>query len=408
MKRVSDFNKIFWNMIGGTCNACSSMILLIIVNRFLNAEYGGMFSLAFAIGQMLITVATLEVRNYQSTDLKEKFSFADYFSLRIITCIVMMGISLLYVKFNGYEGEKGIVVILLCCYKMIEGFSDVFEGLFQQHDRIDLSGKSMAYRVVISTIIFTVIIQVTRNLIESCIALVVSSFLICILYNTRKCREFKKIRFHIDVYTCIEIIKNCIPIALGAFMIMYIANAPKYAIDKYLDLQMQNTFSILFMPAFAINLFSLFVFRPMLTSVTMSWLDKDIKRFLNIMKKAGGWLALVTSVFVLGAYFLGIPILSWIYNVDLSAYRNVLILIMIGGSLNALMTIFRFSLTAIREQNISMIAFIFSFVFSIICVPVIVRQYGLIGAALAYIISMLLMNIVFLMIMINKVKGKFL
>ena len=318
-----------------------------------------------------------------------------------------MGISLLYVVFNKYAGEKGIVVFLLCGYKMIEGFSDVFEGLFQQHDRIDLSGKSMAYRVIISTIVFAVTLQVTRNLVEACVALVLSSFLICLLYNTNKCREFNKIHFHIDTRACFGIIKNCIPIALGAFMIMYIANAPKYAIDKYLNLQMQNTFSILFMPAFAINLFSLFVFRPMLTSVTMSWLNKDIKRFLKIMKRAGGWLFFVTIVFVLGAYFFGIPILSWIYNVDLNSYRNVLILIMIGGSLNALMTIFRFSLTAIREQNISLIAFVFSFVFSVICVPVIVRRYELIGATLSYIISMLLMNLVFVIIMINKVKRKF-
>ena len=71
--KVTEHKKFLWNMIGGISNASSSMLLLIIVNRTIGAEQGGIFSLAFAIAQMLITIATLEIRNYQATDLQEKF-----------------------------------------------------------------------------------------------------------------------------------------------------------------------------------------------------------------------------------------------------------------------------------------------------------------------------------------------
>ena len=79
-----------WNMLGSLCNAFSSMLLLIVVNRATNAYNGGLFSLGFATAQMMTTLGTLEVRNYQATDVKEEFSFNDYYSFRISTCAFML------------------------------------------------------------------------------------------------------------------------------------------------------------------------------------------------------------------------------------------------------------------------------------------------------------------------------
>ena len=49
------------------------------------------------------------------------------------------------------------------------------------------------------------------------------------------------------------------------------SNAPKYAINTYCTDVIQNRYSILFMPAFAINLFSQFVLRPLLTPMAKMW-----------------------------------------------------------------------------------------------------------------------------------------
>lgn len=407
MGEVTERKKFLWNMIGGISNASSSMILLIIVNRSIGAEQGGIFSLAFAIAQMLITIATLEVRNYQATDLREKFKFTDYYSLRILTCIVMFVVGIFYVKIHHYDYEKSIVVLLLCVYKAIEAFSDVFEGMFQQHNRIDLAGKSMAYRVIISTGVFGIVIICSKNLIVASIALVIAALGVCLVYNRIQAKSFTVVKYTLHTREYWGIIKSCIPIAVGAFMIMYIANAPKYAIDRYLSLEIQNAFSIIFMPALIINLFSLFVFRPMLTSVTLTWLNHNRAGFLKIMGKAIGWMSLMTVFFTVCAYIAGIPVLSFVYGVDLSGYRAALVIIMLGGGLNALMTIFRFSLTAIREQNISLLGFIFSFIFSICVTPYIVKDYGIIGAAVSYVVSMVVMNGVFILIMLFKIKTSF-
>ena len=60
----------FWNIAGSTTNALASMILLILVNRILGVEDGDIFSLAFSIGQVILTVATFQVRVYQRMSWK--------------------------------------------------------------------------------------------------------------------------------------------------------------------------------------------------------------------------------------------------------------------------------------------------------------------------------------------------
>lgn len=397
----------FWNMAGSLCNAFSSMILLIVVNRVNNAYDGGIFSLGFATAQMMTTIGTLEVRNYQSSDINEEFSFNDYFSFRIFTCSIMIIFSVFYVFANGFSLEKIVLTILLCLYKTVEAFFDVFEGFYQQKDRIDYSGKSLFFRVIISTAVFILVLIGTHNLALSVSFMFLSALIFSIIYNkyiTEK--NWTKFHFVYQKDKWKKLLLNCLPLATGAFIILYMGNAPKYAVDEKLGPELQNIFSIIFMPAFVVNLFSLFAFRPMLTSLAREWNSNNLKGFLTILVKAFIWLIMITIVCLSGAYLLGVPVLSILYKVDLSAYKIDLILIMIGGSINAFSTILRFTLTVIRKHISSLWGYLIALLFTVCFCPYLVEKNALFGASLSYILSMTVLSIVFLVILIKVVVRK--
>ena len=100
----------FWNLAGSVFNALSSIILLMIVTRTADNYYADMFSFSFALSQLLATIGLFQVRNYQSTDVCEKYNFDDYFSFRIITCFFMLVVTILYIQVKGYSFEKKIVI----------------------------------------------------------------------------------------------------------------------------------------------------------------------------------------------------------------------------------------------------------------------------------------------------------
>ena len=59
----------------------------------------------------------------------------------------------------------------------------------------------------------------------------------------------------------VQVLLACLPLFGASFISMYLSNAPRFAIDRYLDPTQQGYFAILFMPAVTINLMSLVIFR---------------------------------------------------------------------------------------------------------------------------------------------------
>lgn len=396
-----------WNMIGSLSNAVSSVVLLMAVTRTSGSFDGGMFAFAFSQGQLFFTIGSFEMRAYQSTDVNEKFKFKDYYTSRIITCTIMILISIIYLYIERFDEKKTIVIFLMCVYKMIDALSDVFQGLFQVRERLDIAGKTLAIRVIISTAIFSLSMYTTKNLILASTLSVISSIIWVIIYDYKICRRFKKIELSFNYIKLRSLFKECFPLFLGAFLLMYIFNIPKYGIDRFSDEEMQNFFNILFMPASVINLFSIFLFRPVLTRLADSYSKKNLKKFLKITLRLILWIIVITIIAVICAYFIGVFILSLINKVDLSAYRKELTVMMIGGGFSALSTLIHYVVTVIRKQYILLVGYAMTAIIGTLIVSRLVEGAGILGASYCYLILMIILSLLFILSLALSLKKSF-
>lgn len=149
------------------------------------------------------------------------------------------------------------------------------------------------------------------------------------------------------------------------------------------------------MPAFVINLFSLFVFRPLLTTLAINWNERKFKGFRSIVGKCVLWVLILTAGAVAGAYLLGIWFLNLFSGLHLDAYRMDLVLIMVGGGMNALIMLFYNVLAVMRRQYLVMGGYTVGFLCSLVISPVLVKRLEIRGAAAAYVIPMAVIVLVF-------------
>lgn len=394
----------FWNMMGSLTNAAASVILLMAVTRSCGAAVGGVFSIAFAIAQLMLTIGGYEMRPYQSTDVTEQFSFRHYFTSRLFTCFLMLLTSSCIILFSGYTGSKAAAIFLMCAYKMVDALSDVFHGMFQQKERLDLAGKSLAIRTVLSTTAFCVVIYMQHSLVLATAVALVVALGWFFAYDLSCISFFTAVRISSDWKTVSRLLMVCLPLFAGSFMLMYIFNAPKYAMERFMAPEYLTYYNILFMPASVINLFSIFLFRPLLTTLASSWIENDRKRFLTIVSLLVFWILIVTVGAVAAAYFLGIPVLSWLYAEDLSAFRPELLMVMFGGGLSAASTILYYVITVMRRQFSLLIGYGITCALSLFLAPLMVRGYGIRGAALSYIIAMAVLLLAFLTLFLFHLK----
>lgn len=388
-----------WNAVYGIVFALQSAVLLMVINRTNGLDDAGVFSIAYAIATLISFIGDFGVRKYQVSDIREENSFADYFTSRILTCSVMMlaclGAAVYGVLFNSYSVSKFIVIMLMGLVKLVESFADVFYGRFQQKGRLDVAAKANSFRIAFGMCCCSAALILTHDLVISSVVWVLSSFVGFCCSMLLVSPEFCTIRVHFAKVPQLRIIRECLPLFIGAFLLIYLGNASKYAIDAYMDDASQACYNFIYMPVFAIGLLANFVFNPVLVTMSENWDTGNYKAFHRIIWKQQGVIAALTILAVLVALTIGCPVLGILYHADLSEFKMELVVLMIGGGMLALVNFYTVVITVIRCQKHLTAGYIGVALIAWIMAGKFVQGYGIMGAAVLYTALMTLLAIVF-------------
>ena len=184
------------------------------------------------------------------------------------------------------------------------------------------------------------------------------------------------------------------------FLTQYLINAPKYAIDSLLPNSYQTKYGIIAMPATIIILITQFLIHPFLLKLTGFINDKSYFSFHKMILKMILALILIGGVGSFLAYFIGIPVLEFIYNINLNNYQISLLVIIIGATLYGIISILSNALITIRKTFVQMIAFLIASIVAYFASWWLTMEYGIYGSCYAYLISMLILLLLFVIIYI--------
>ncbi len=385
-----------WNITGSIANALLSIVALMIVTRFLDDRQADIFSIAWSISLLMATVGTFQIRMYQATDVKGVFCFRQYHLFRIITVCVMMVSSYIYILMRGYTGKKALVVMVICLFRAVDSMADVYEGWFQQKERLDLAGKALTYRIIVAVIGFGIGLALTKDLLFSCLILVASYMICYVLYDLRYYKAVDAFRSNVTEGMkgawIVKMVTEGFPLFINAFLIASIMNAPKMVLDTVIEQGMleqgvQTAFNIIFMPASFLNL-AYIVFRPLITKMAVMWNVGEEKEFLKILIKVEIALVGIGIVILAGSALIGIPALSFVYAVELAEYKRELLVVIIGGCIYTFAAVLDNALVVIRMQYVLVLSYVVTYLYIKIAAKVMIGSWGVLGGAISYATAM--------------------
>lgn len=381
---------IVWNMIGSFLYAFASMVLSIAVVQISGEDAGGIFTFAFStLGQHMFTIAYFGIRPFHITDTGNQYTFGEYLGLRWFTCAAALLVGMGFTAINGYSYEKAMSVIFLVAYKVVDGLADAYEAEFQRNGRLYLTGKSNAFRTILSVGVFLTVLGVTDQLMIASGAAVVAQvtgFLIC---DVLVICELPTVDWTIRSGKRVKLLKDNTLLFLSVVIDFYIFSASRYAIEACMTDGDMAVFGAIFMPTSVINLVAGFVIRPFLTKMSLSWELKDMKRFVKSIGILAGVISSLTVLALGCAWFLGIPVLSLLYsNISyaLADCRPAFVLIILGGALNAFMSLFYYAMVIMKMQKYIFAVYGVVGVMAVLISNPFVRWSGIFGGALAYVI----------------------
>lgn len=401
---------IIWNMIGSMIMAFQSVIMLMILTRTLGLLDAGVFTIAYANANLFLTIGKYGMRNFQVSDVKGQFDFEVYKKSRLITSILMMVVSGIYVVYagnkNGYTLQKSMIIIWMCIFKMVDAVEDVYHGFLQQKGRLDIAGKAMTIRLVITITVFAITVTISNDLLFALIISTVATMALMI-YLTQCSYKTVRVGEHKNGGSNVwKLLRLSFPLFLGNFLAFYIGNAPKYAIDSILSDELQACYGFIAMPVFVIGLLNNFIFNPMIHKLSVIWEQRKMGQFYRIVAEQIGVIVGITIVCIAGGGLVGTPVLSVLYNTDLTPYKMELIILLLGGGFLALSGFLVTVITIIRFQKYIVAGYGIVAFFAFYLSPAFVKQYAIMGAAMLYLILMVLLCIAFCGLMIWGIRVK--
>ena len=390
---------MIWNMTGSFFYAFASMVLSFLVLRIAGEEQGGIFSFGFStVGQQMFLLAYFGIRPFHITDGANQYRFGDYLHHRYVTCVLALLLGAGYLACIGYSWQKAQIIFLLIAYKVIDGFADVYESEFQRQGCLYLTGRSNTFRTILSVGVFLATLVSGAGLFAACVAAVLGQIAGVVLFDIVVLRELKRVDYGWSAKQGVSLTASAILLFVSVFLDFYIFSAAKYAIDANLGDAASGYFNVIFMPTSVINLAAGFVIRPFLTYLTDCWNEHRYsdfkKKLLTIMAVIGG----LTVLAVGGTVVLGRPVLAlleWLlgtsYRGTLTALWPAFVMIVLGGGFYAVLNLYYYALVILRRQKLIFVIYAVLTVLAAILAPRLTVALGIFGAALAYLILMIVM-----------------
>lgn len=394
---------VLWNMIGTTFNAFNSLFFMMIVTRINGLKSSGVFTLAFSLACLLCLIGGYEGRVYQVTDVKNEYSDVEYIVHRIITCVIMMVIVIFYCFIMKYDAYKFIVTVSLCLMKCFEVFSDVFYGVLQKDDKLYIVGISLFLKSVFSVVAFIAFDLITKNLLISCLVLDLVWLILFLVYDLPKSKCIIK-KDSYSFSNVLRLFKTGFFSFAILFLSVYLVNAQKYALDGVVEESLQAIFGMILMPATIISLAGQYLLQPILNTMANLYSNGEKKEFNKIVFKALLLIVAFGVVCVIGAYILGIPILNILYSVNIVDYKLHLLIIIFGAILYSMSTLLSAALTTVRYTFVQFIVFSISSVIAFVISRILIGQFSIYEAAIAYLITMACQFILYVIIYIVIMK----
>ena len=385
--KMRNYNGVIWNALGSTMYGANTFIMLVMVSRIGTVEQAGAFSIAFTTAQLMYIIGIFGAADYQMTDYREAYPFRVYAGARLLSCLLMLLCCAGTIAVLDFTGIKRSYTLLLTGLMLLNALGELFQSLFFQKNRLDLSGSALFFRTLLPLIVFCGTIVLAKNILLAAALQILANLILTLYYAGSVAPRFLPAaapQTHPD-RTATRLLRECLPLAVSVLLTNVLLSLSKYGIEFLLDDTAQGYYSMIFIPAHVINLCSQFLFKPGLARYAELLSRSDLESFRRLIRKQ---LLLITALVLAccaGAYWLGTQILGFLYGKDLSAQAPALTVVILGGGLFAACQLFYYILVILRRQRRILSLYIGTTILALPLTMLLISRLGVLGAALAFV-----------------------
>ncbi len=400
-----------WTFTGNLIYAASQWGMLVVLAKLGSPEMVGQFTLGLAVTAPVIMFTNLQLRGVQATDAKGDYVFSDYLGLRLIgTGLALLIIAGITLK-AGYRLETSLVILTIAVAKAFESITDVFNGLIQQHERMDRIAIALMIKGPLSLLLLAIGVSVTGSVVGGAIGLAIAWGLVLFGWDIRNGRLLLKNSSHgiaeADLLvadaeransqnplyprwhrkTLVKLVWLALPLGFVMMLISLNTNIPRYFIERYLG---ERELGI-----FAAMSYLMVVGQMVVSALAESASPRLAKyyaagnstAFRTLLLKLVGVGLMLGAGGVFVAVVAGKPILTLLYTPEYAERADLFAWLMVAAGMGYVSSFLGYGMTAARYFRVQMPLFVLVTGSCAIACFWLIPTQGVRGAAIALIVG---------------------
>jgi O-antigen/teichoic acid export membrane protein len=389
-----------WTLAGNIVYAGCQWALFIVLAKIGSPEMVGQFALGLAITAPVLIFTNLQLRSLQATDAKHEYLLGHYLALRIVTTALGLLVIAAIAFCADYSLTTAATILAVGLAKAFEAGSDVYHGLLQKHERMDIIAQSLMLKGLGSVAALAGGVYLTRSAVGGALGVALVSGLSLVFYDIPRSRWVHKV-LHTSEGRCrdsalLERLAPCwewptlvrltwLALPLGAVMMLLSLNAniPRYVVEAQLGEGQLGIFAALNALTAAGSIVATALGQAASPRLAQYHAQGRGTGFAKLMLQLVGINLLMGVALVLAALVAGSELLTWMFTPEYAAYADVLVWVMVAGGLWQVASALGYSVSARRQFRYQPLAALVALITSAVACYMLVPGHGQLGAALA-------------------------
>lgn len=337
-----------WLFGSSTVYAACQWGCVIALAKLAGAASLGQFGLALAVTNPVIMVTGSPLKAFQSSDVVGRYRFADYVNLRL-GANVLAGAFLAALAAAGLVGSLSTGVLMpIVLAKLADATSETCYGLAQKHGRMELVGKSRAFRGMLGTAGLTAVLAAGGSVEAGAWALAAAWAGFLLLVDLPAANTLEPVLGRPRAAVLRRLLGETLPLGgIGGVMAMTQA-VPRYLLERWHGLAAVGYYTALAALGPVIGHFANAVGNasaPRLGSA----LEVDARRYRRFARRMVASALVASALLSVLTVIWGQEFLHLAYTEDFGAYWSTFVLIAMAAGLGLVNTAAYYALIAARR-----------------------------------------------------------
>lgn len=285
---------IIWNTLGNLIYLASQWLVTVLVTRLFGYDDAGILSLAMSVSATFQTIAMFGIRNFQVSDINNKYPDSCYTALRGITCLAALAACFVFNVLNLYDIRRSLSIVIFMLFRLSEGYSDVLHGIAHKNGRLDIAGKGFALKGILLFCAFLMGYFAGFELNICLLIMAAAVWGVTLLFDMPATKKVKSFQLTYNFKECLNLGKNTVPLFVYLFLSSSMSVIPKYFLEKMSDETTLGAYSSIFAPAVVLQAAATYIYAPFVGTFARLYSQKMFK---DVRRLAVKIMLVLTAVF---------------------------------------------------------------------------------------------------------------